>query len=174
MTPGYKNVASLLLAAKANALGHASMAVRERWLTNGFLILSAVLGYVAGFNGLADLVSKTWVSVIALAAGLSTTIVILALTMLKPRDHQRAQAEYDGLFMRTVGCDLRSANGSASFDKVWDDFISVVHDIDKAGIPLTSNQVSKFAKKARKALPTEDARNAAELPSDEPLERQQG
>ena len=62
------------------------------------LVLSAVLGYVAGFSGLVNLVGKTWVSLIALAAGISTTGVILALTTLKYSDHLRAAAEYELLY----------------------------------------------------------------------------
>jgi hypothetical protein len=66
--PVSKKLASLLFSEKANQLAHARIGARGRRWTNGLLVLSAVLGYVAGFSGLVNLVGKTWVSLIALAA----------------------------------------------------------------------------------------------------------
>jgi len=152
--PRLKDVASLLLSEDANHLAHASVGVRRRFWTNAFLGFSALLGCVAGSTGLADLLSKTWVSVIALAATLSTTIVILFLTMFKYDAHLRVQAKYQDLYMRTLGCDVTTAKGLALYKALYDEFMLVARESNQEA-PLSNRQVTKFENKARKKLPTE-------------------
>jgi hypothetical protein len=103
-------------------LAHAAVGHRGRWVTNSLLVLSAALGYIAGFNGLAGLVSKVWISVIALAAGLSTTLAILALTMLKSGEHMRASAKYENIHLRILSCDASTPEGRALFSELWVEF----------------------------------------------------
>lgn len=52
----------MLLSEKANQLGHDSIGIRGRRLTSVLLVLSALLGYLAGVTGLTDLVGKTAVA----------------------------------------------------------------------------------------------------------------
>jgi hypothetical protein len=164
--PPYKERASLLLSEKANQLGHASIGVRGRSWTNGFLVLSALLACVAGSTGLADLISKTWVSVIALAASLSTTVVILLLTTLKYDAHLRAQTKYQDLYLRTVGCDIEAYEGNVLFDTLWEDFRRVVEEVNQERASLTPRQVNKFENKAKELLPDIDYRQRAKILSE--------
>ena len=70
--PNLSGLASLLLSEKANQLGHDSIGTRGRRLTRVLLVLSALLGYLAGVTGLTDLVGKTAVAVLGIAAGVIT------------------------------------------------------------------------------------------------------
>lgn len=144
--------ASLLISEKANQLGHNAKGNQERWWTNGFLGLSALLGVVAGSAGLADLVSKTWVSIIALAATASTAVAISLLTTLKYDAHLRAQGKYAALFHQTVRCDINTPNGVAQFDLLWKNFGDVVGEVDCEQVSLNNNQTRKYEEKARNEL----------------------
>src|ERR1700757_3402991 len=114
--PDSTEVASLLYVAKANALGHGSIAVRDRRLITALLMLSTVLGLSAGSTGLTDLLSKKWISVIALAAGISTGLVILAFTTLKPERHVRAKAEYEAIYLRPLRCNVDTDDGIRRYE----------------------------------------------------------
>jgi hypothetical protein len=70
-------IASLLFAEKLSFLAHLSIGQRGRRFTNIILGISGLLGYAAGFGRLTRLVGGTAVSIIALAAGLSTTAAIM-------------------------------------------------------------------------------------------------
>jgi hypothetical protein len=120
------------------------------------LAVSALLGYAAGFSGLTNLVGKTWVGLIALAAGLSTAAVILLLTTLKPNDHLRAGAAYQDIYLRTVQQGLND-------DNLWrlqDEFRKTAADTNKDGIGLSLSAIRKFREAARSEL-----RQEPELPA---------
>lgn len=161
--PTLKDVASLLLSEKANQLGHASIGSRGLFWTTVFLAISALLGCVAGSTGLADLISKTWVSAIALAAALSTTIVILLLTTLKYDAHLRAQTKYEDLYLRTVGCDVTTTEGQKLFNVLWRRFRRIVSEVNAEKASLNPRQVTRFEAKAREQLPNEDMQKVAEI-----------
>lgn len=150
--PVSKKLASLLFSEKANQLAHARIGARGRRGTNGLLVLSAVLGYFAGFSGLVNLVGKTWVSLIALAAGISTTGVILALTTLKYSDHLRAAAEYELLYLRTIRVEEGTPEGQQRFSELWEAFEQVVDRVHAAGAALNPDQVTRYEEEARAAL----------------------
>jgi hypothetical protein len=64
-----RELSSLVLSEKANQLAHDAIGIRCRRLTTGLLVLSAVLGYAAGFTGLGDAMGKAGVTVLAFLAG---------------------------------------------------------------------------------------------------------
>ena len=162
--PNFKRKASLLLSEKANQIAHNSIGVFGRRWTTRFLALSITLGCIAGSTGLADLISKTWVSVIAIAASLSTALVILLLTTLKYDAHLRAQTRYQSLFMRTVGCDIRTPEGQAQFNCLWDEFWHVAELVDAEGAMLNRHQIRKYEQEARRELPDDiEEREEAEI-----------
>ena len=168
--PPVKEQASLLLSEKANQLGHASIGARGRRWTIGFLVLSTLLACIAGSTGLADLINKTWASVIALAASISTAGVILLFTTLKYDAHLRAQSKYQDLYLRTLACDVATRKGKALFEVLWEDFRRVVNEVNQEGASLAPGQVSKFEDKAREELPNKDIQEKAEiLPKPLPL-----
>jgi hypothetical protein len=155
--------ASLLISEKANQLGHNAKGNQGRWWTNGFLGLSALLAAVAGSTGLADLVSKTWISVIALAATASTAVAISLLTTLKYDAHLRAQGKYAALFHQTVRCDINTTDGAALFDLLWKNFGNVVGEVDGERVSLNNSQTRKFEKKARNELRDEEMQKLARI-----------
>jgi hypothetical protein len=117
------------------------------------LVLSAVLGFLAGVSGLADLVGKFWVSVIALAGGISTACLILAFTMLKPSDHVRFAGEYAKLYWLTVEIDDQATpKGRSKLQEYRKAFFEVEGKTRDAGIALTPSQVKKYEEEARAAL----------------------
>lgn len=150
--PRLYELASLLISEKANQLGHNAKGDQGRWWTNSFLGFSAILGAVAGSTGLADLVSKTWVSIIALAATASTTVAICLLTTLKYDAHLRAQGKYEDLFHQTVRCDINTRDGAALFDRLWNDFGDAVREVNGERASLSNRRVQKYEKKARNEL----------------------
>lgn len=160
--PSYAK-ASLLISEKANQLGHNAKGNQGRWWTNSFLGLSMLLGAVAGSTGLANLVSKTWVSIIALAATASTAVAISLLTTLKYDAHLRAQGKYAGLFHQTVRCDINTPDGVALFDLLWNDFGDVVGEVDSERVSLSNRQTRKYEKKARNELGDEELRKIARI-----------
>lgn len=81
--PMTRELSSLIFSEKANQLAHDAIGVRCRRLTTGLLVLSAVLGYAAGFTGLGDAMGKAGVTVLAFLAGVTSTGTVLALTMFK-------------------------------------------------------------------------------------------
>lgn len=166
--PTLYQMASLLISEKANQLAHNARGDQGRWWTNGFLGLSLLLGAIAGSTGLADLVSKTWVSVIALAAAASTSVVISLMTTLKYDAHLRAQSKYADLFHRTVQCDIDSADGEVLFDLLWKDFGDVVREVDGEGASLSNRQIKKYEKKARNELSGTEQKVAEILPMPPP------
>ena len=150
--PRLYELASLLISEKANQLGHNAKGDQGRWWTNSFLGLSAVLGAVAGSTGLADLVSKTWVSIIALAATASTTVAICLLTTLKYDAHLRAQGKYEDLFHQTVQCNINTPDGVELFKHLWNDFGNVVREVNGERASLSNRQVRKYEKEAKNEL----------------------
>ncbi len=151
--PASKELASLVFSEKVNQLAHDEIAARGRKLTNGLLVLSAVLGYLAGVSGLADLVGKVWVGAIALAAGISTTCLILAFTMLKSSDHLRTAGEYVQLYRLTVEIDDETTpEGELRFQELWEAFFQVEDKTRAAGTALTPGQVAKYEKEAKEAM----------------------
>jgi hypothetical protein len=155
--------ASLLISEKANQLGHNAKGNQGRWWANSFLGLSALLGAVAGSTGLADLVSKTWVSIIALAATASTTVAISLLTTLKYDAHLRAQGKYAALFHQTVRCDINTPDGVVHFDLLWKNFGDVVGEVDGERVSLNNSQTRKFERKARNELGDEEMQKIARI-----------
>jgi hypothetical protein len=153
--PDSTEVASLLSAAKANALGHGSIAVRDRRLITALLVLSTVLGLAAGSTGLTDLLSKKWISVIALAAGISTALVILAFTTLKPERHVGAQAEYEDIYLHTLPCNVDTDAGILLYEDNYAKFLRIANEMNTGGTSLTRGQVKKFERVAIKELPKE-------------------
>lgn len=144
--------ACLLISEIANQLGHNAIGHRGRRWVNFFLGLSALLGAVAGSVGLADLVSKTWVSIITLAATASTAVVIILLTTLKYDAHLRAQGKYSHLYNRTLACNMATEAGQRAFILMWTDFGNVVNEVDTDQASLSNRQVRKYEKKARSQL----------------------
>jgi hypothetical protein len=153
--PASREVAELLLSAKANALGHNSVGIGARRLLNVLLVTSLVLSVVAGFTGLRDILSKTCIGAISLTAAIATTVVIFALTTLKPEKHLRAQAEYEGIYIEALGSDDGTAEGEERFEKCWNDFQRVEKQTDLDGIPLSRRQVNKYMNMARAELPSQ-------------------
>lgn len=147
---------SLLISERANYLGHnAKRAQGQRW-TNSIVGLSALLGVVAGSTGLADLVSKTWVSIIALAAAASSTVAISLLQTSKSDAHQRAQAKYEDLYQRTGECDINAPGGEALFDRLYEEFRDIVKEVnEKDHASLKNWQTKRFWKKAKNQIKEE-------------------
>jgi hypothetical protein len=149
------NLASLLLSMKANQLGHDSVGGRGRRATSVLLVLSALLGYLAGVTGLADLIGKTVVAVLGILAGVSTTGAILALTMLKSGDHLRVAGEYELLFSKTVRHDEEKPEARVQHQELREAFDRVVEKTRTAGTSLTNGQVLRYERQARTALASE-------------------
>lgn len=149
ISPG---LANLLLSAKANQLGHDSIGTLGRRLTQGLLILSAILGYLAGVAGLTDLVGKTAVAVLGIAAGVTTTSAILALTMQKPDEHLRIAGEYELLFSRSAQLDERNPEDQRRYRELREEFDRAVEKSRVVGISLSNGQVSRCEGQARDIL----------------------
>jgi hypothetical protein len=146
------DLASLLLSAKANQLGHDSIGTLGRRLTQGLLILSAILGYLAGVTGLTDLVGKTTVAVLGIAAGVTTTSAILALTMQKPDEHLRIAGEYELLFSRSAQLNERNPEDQRRYRELREEFDRVVERSRLVRISLSNGQVSRCEGQARDIL----------------------
>lgn len=148
-------LASLVLSEKANQLGHDSIGTWGRRLTSALLILSAILGYLAGVTGLTGLVGKTAVAVLGIAAGVTTTSAILALTMLKSGEHLRIAGEYELLFIRTVRLDEGTSGDQLRHQEFREAFDRVVEKSRTAGISLSNGQVARYEGQARAILALE-------------------
>jgi hypothetical protein len=159
--PRLYELGSLLISEKANQLGHNAKGNQGRRWTNILLGFSALLGVFAGSTGLADLVSKMWVSIIALAATATTAAVIFLLTTLKYDAHLRAQAKYEDLFHQTVRCDISTPDGAALFAHLWDDFGDIVREVNGERASLSNRQVLKYENKARNELGNAEMRRVA-------------
>lgn len=151
--PSGKNYHNLLLSLKANAIGHSSAATRGRLLTTITMVLSVILSTTAGSTGFLNLANRTWSSAIALAAALSSAIAIVTLREVKAAKHMRAQADYEDLYLSSLGIEPEKPDDHLFYRNIWDVFQQIVHDVNVAGIPLTARQVKKSEAKARKALP---------------------
>jgi hypothetical protein len=151
--PRTRDVASLFIAAKANALGHGNIAVRDRHAINGVLLASMALGFAAGFPGLADLAPKAAVSSFALAAGIATTVVIYLFTTRNPERHVRAQAVYEDISFQTKSCDATTAAGARLFQAEWERFRAISNEMTAGGTGLTEREVDKYERQARNYLP---------------------
>jgi hypothetical protein len=116
------------------------------------LILSALFGYLAGVTGLTDLVGKTAVAVLGIAAGVATTSAILALTMLKSAAHLSAAGDYEKLFRAAVQLDERIAEDRLRHRKLRAESDRIAEDSRTAGISLSNGQVSRYEKQARTKL----------------------
>jgi len=143
-----KQAASLLLSAKANAIGHTRVGRSGRALTNVVLGASALLSYIASYSGLNSLVSKGWVSIFALAAGLSTTAAIFLLTTLKPGDHLQAGSAYENIYLRTVN----EGENDTNLAQLRSSFIDIVSSVGNRGIALSRHATENGEKKARADL----------------------
>jgi hypothetical protein len=154
MVPDNAEKVSLLWSAKANELGHGYLGTRGRRWSTIFIYVSGILGYVAGFSGLADLISTRWVSAIALAAGVSTTVLILLLTTLKADAHLRAAGKYQSIYLGTVSCYMDTSEGEARFRTMWDAFEKLVREVDAGDYKLTPGQVKKYKEVAWRELNT--------------------
>lgn len=144
MVPDDTEKVSLLWSAKTNALGHNYLGARGRRWSTTFMYVSGILGYVAGFSGLAGLISTRWVSVIALAAGVSTTVLVLLLTTLKPDAHLHAAGKYQDIYLGTVPCDPNTSQGQARYGAMYDAFSEVVREVNHGKYALTPGQVKKY------------------------------
>lgn len=149
------DLASLVLSEKANQLGHDSIGTLGRRLTSVLLVLSAILGYLAGITGLTDLVGKTAVAVIGIAAGVTATCAILALTMLKSGEHIRIAGEYELLFSRTVRLDKGTPEDQLRLQEFREAFDRVAEKSRIAGISLSNGQVIRYERRARAILALE-------------------
>jgi hypothetical protein len=149
ISPG---LASLLLSEKANQLGHDSIGTRGRRLTRVLLVLSALLGYLAGVTGLTDLVGKTAVAVLGIAAGVITTGAILALTMQKSDEHLRIAGEYELLFLKSARLVERNPEDQLRHREFREEFDRVVEKSRIERISLSNGQVIRFEKQARDIL----------------------
>lgn len=167
MTPDDVSKASLVWSAKANELGHGYIGARGRRWSTVFMFVSGILGYVAGFSGLADLVSKTWVGAIALAAGVSTTILILLLTTSKSDSHRQAEGKYQLIYLGAVACDMSTTRGKNHLEDMRRAFTELVREINAGGYGLTPGQVKKYKALAKEELsntiPDKYARDHAEF-----------
>jgi hypothetical protein len=103
------------------------------------------------------------VSVIALAAGVSTTILILLLTSLKFDAHLQAQGKYQAIYLGTVPCGVNTTGGEQRLNEMWGAFTEVVKEANSGGYALTPGQVRKYEAEARQAVPDTVMRNHAEL-----------
>jgi hypothetical protein len=151
--PSGKNYYSLLLSLKANAIGHSVAATRGRFLTTMTMVLSVILSTTAGSTGFLNLANRTWSSATALAAALSSALAIVILREVKTAEHMRAQADYEDLYLSSLGIEPEKPDDHLFYRSRWDRFQKIVHDVNVAGIPLTARQVKKSEAKARKALP---------------------
>ena len=141
---------SLVLSEKANQLAHDAIGILTRRLTTSLLVLSAVLGYVAGFTGLADLAGKTAVIVLGLLAGVVSTGAVLALTTFKPGDHLAIAGQYEQLLWATTS--LAGREEDAKLEQYLREFMRVVEKTRDRGIPLSNGQVRKYEKEAKEDL----------------------
>jgi hypothetical protein len=145
-----RELSSLIFSEKANQLAHDAIGVRCRRLTTGLLVLSAVLGYAAGFTGLGDAMGKAGVTVLAFLAGVTSTGTVLALTMFKSGEHLRFAGEYEQLLMATMP--LALTEDAARFATCRDEFRRVVGRTRDAGVSLSQGQVRKYERMAREWL----------------------
>jgi hypothetical protein len=145
-----RELSSLDLSEKANQLAHDAIGIRCRRLTTGLLVLSAVLGYAAGFTGLGDVMGNAGVTVLAFLAGVTSTGTVLALTMLKSGEHLRFAGAYEQLLMATMP--LAINEDAAGLAKCRDEFSRVVGSTRDAGVSLSQGQVRKYERMAREWL----------------------
>ena len=146
----------MILSVKANQLAHDAIGTRGRRLTTGLLILSAILGYLAGVSALAHFIGKTAAAVLGIVAGLVSTCALLALTMQKPGDHLRVAGEYEALYLAAVQIDVSKPEAVRRIQECQKAFDRIAQQTRDSGIALTNGQQEKFGRKAREMLQQDD------------------
>jgi hypothetical protein len=154
--PSSDQVASFLLDAKANAMGHGTIGARGRRTTNIVLLVSTVLSLVAGAGVLADFLSQTTVGLISLGAAIASATAIACLQTLKSDQHLRLQGEYESVSVRLVGCDSpkpgKENECGMRYNKCKEDFFRAVEDAKSDKVSLTPKQVEKYRELARQEI----------------------
>lgn len=159
MLPEDREIASYLFSEKVNYLAHVNVGKLQRAGIIALLAVSAVLSYIAGSVGLSD-VSKTWVSVVTLAAGVTSTLVLCLVPSANWRNHLRVGSDYEALYQDTIVC--RMGNGKVDEERLTalrEQFRDLTEEARKAEVQLGDRQIKRYERRARRELP-DDIRKA--------------